>query len=252
MRIYNTNKTLKSALLGSMALVATWLFSVAAAQSLMLDDFLSDNFVILDTAPQATENASMSNSGTIGGTRDVRITNNYPVSAPGFRGIFSDTPFSSGKSSRDIGTTLNLPTGGGTNGDVDWVFTYNANGAGLGANLTKYPTIELLWEGDHHGFLNGSFVSLMLEDSLGNTHTETFSWNAGIPNQVFVETTVWDLSLYSNAGVNISDVDAIVFAGNTDGSADYAFSGLTAVPEPSAVFVAMLSVVFLARRRLRS
>lgn len=220
------------------------------AQSLMIDDFLVPSPSLkVNINPQESTSFTLSNSGTIGGTRGVTLTNNYP--SPGIRSslYFSDSPTIIG-SGRLNSASLSLPTGGGVTGDVDLSFIYDANGTGLGANLTAYPEIAFLWEGDHHGFNNSSFVSLTLEDSLGNTHAEIFSYPVMANENYFIETLKWDTDDFSNAGVNITDVDKITLHINTDASADYTFSSFTLIPEPSSVLVMTLSCgAFLFRRK---
>lgn len=220
------------------------------AQTLTLDDFLVPPIGFkADLNPQSSTSFTLANPGSIGGTRAVTFTNNY--SSGSFSSLnFNSVPFTSSASGRQNGATISLPAGGGPSGDVDLEFVYFANGAGLGVDLTIYPEIALLWEGDHHGFQNSSSVSLALEDSLGNTHTETFSYAAGTPNVYFIETLRWNLNEFANEGVNLSDIDKITLLVNTDGSADYQFSSLIAVPEPSSVLMMVLSCgAFLFHRR---
>ena len=234
-----------------MACMAACLTSTTMAQTLTIDDFLTTPIAsVVNLAPQSSTSYTLASPGALGGTRAVSFTNNYDLSVDSTLVFFTSTVTSNG-SGRQIGGAIATPSPGSNPSDVDLEFVYFANGAGLGADLTPYPEIALLWEGDHHGFGNDSSVSLTLEDSLGNPHTETFSWAAGIPNDdMFVETLRWDLNKFDNEGVDLSDVDKITLSINTDHSADYAFSSLALVPEPSTSAMAALSFgVFLTRRK---
>lgn len=228
--------------------------SVGHAQmTLLIDDFSASGSapVVLDALPGETLMGLYASSGTIGGFRDVVFTNNYQGSSSS-KWVFFDTPIVSSLGGNLVAGALSTPVTVTNADDVDWTFTYDANGTGLNADLSLYSEIVLSWEADHVGLNNDTSMSITLTDGTGGFHTSPITWRSPEDEaHDLILNTSWSLNDFVAAGVDISDIESIQWSGNSDASADDVYGSLMLVPEPSTFLLAGMGTVLLLLLRRR-
>lgn len=221
-----------------MAPIAVTLISIgslsggANAQTLTIDAFSAGGSSFALRARSTGDIASRSDpsSNAVGTSRDVTMK-----SKAGYVSLsLISPPFY--VSSYDYHLGLAISTHAGA--EAEWSITYTGFGSGL--NLSNFDNLVTKWQPDHVGVGNTSDVNdptslyFTLTDSIGNSHTSTVTFNTPEidPGLLF---TKFSLSDFSTNGVDLTDIETIVWGGDSDFAGDYGFESIVAetVPEPS-------------------
>ncbi len=128
---------------------------------------------------------------------------------------------------------------------------YDANGAGLNADLSLGEELVVSWLPDHVGFGKNSWMAFTLTDGNGASYKSTEVWGTpDWPDSYDFLTTTFDLGDFADNGVSLSNIRSIFFEYESDYANDAAFDFLkvTTVPEPMSVALFMLGAGALGLR----
>lgn len=143
--------------------------------------------------------------------------------------------------------TLNL--GPGSLAEV--MITYDANGAGLNADMSGSTKITLDYDPDHVGFQRPNVISMTLEDSDSDSATVSYTYSVyANPPRTLLDFTFADF-LTDNPALDIDSIEKVVFEYVSDSANDVAFYGITTdgpVPEPATLLLLSMGGLWLRKR----
>ncbi|MEO8602078.1 MAG: hypothetical protein ABI629_05830 [bacterium] len=198
-----------------MACVALLCGPLAARADISVDTFSSGPANIMLTTISSTTQTDVAASA-IGGFRTINVEMTAEGDSPNITFIINT-----------ISQLANYASSNDTDGRTS--LFYDANGAGLGADLSALSAIRIRMNPDPAAvFGAGMPVSVTLVDMANNTHTETVTLT--VPFSQFVQ---FPLSDFSSAGVSLTTIKSILVDVDPQAAGDIDFNFISVVTDPA-------------------